>query len=57
MQLKSLPHMFCLSFSFWNIYKQGVLFYILIFKNMGIWDEPIKKASIKIIYKYSCTYA
>jgi len=57
MQLKSLPHMFCLSFSFWKIYKQGVLFYILIFKNMGIWDEPIKKASIKIIYKYSCTYA
>jgi hypothetical protein len=38
-------------------YKQGVLFYIFIFKNMAIWDEPIKKASLKIKYNYSCTHA
>ncbi len=25
-----------------KVYKQGVLFYIFIFKNMGIWDESIK---------------
>jgi hypothetical protein len=24
-------------------YKQDFLSYIFIFKNMGIWDEPIKK--------------
>jgi hypothetical protein len=43
LQLKSLSHMFCLSFSSSKVYKQGVLFYIFIFKNMGILDESIKK--------------
>jgi len=34
--------MFWLSFSSSKIYKQGVLSYIFIFKNMGICDESIK---------------
>jgi hypothetical protein len=34
--------MFWLSISIWKVYKQGVLSYIFVFKNMGIWDEPIK---------------
>jgi hypothetical protein len=39
LQLKSLFHMFLLSFSSWKVYKQGVLSYIFIFKKMGVWDE------------------
>jgi hypothetical protein len=42
LQLKSLPHMIWFSFLSWKIYKQGVLSYIFIFKNMAIWDESMK---------------
>jgi hypothetical protein len=35
--------MFWLSFSSSKVYKQGVLPYIFILKNMGPWGEPIKK--------------
>jgi hypothetical protein len=36
-----IPHVLAFILS-WKVYKQDVLFYIFIFKNMGIWDEPIK---------------